>query len=74
MIGSKEEYLIPPKLRKKLTGPKTRPCILLGYKGNTNYRILLDDGRIVGTSNADFHEVLTAPFTETRENVVAKQD
>ncbi|KAI3056906.1 hypothetical protein CBS147353_11111 [Aspergillus niger] len=74
VIGSKGEYLIPPKLRKKLTGPRTRPCILLGYEGNTNYRILLEDGRIVGTPNAEFHEVLTAPSTQTREDVVARRD
>jgi hypothetical protein len=74
VIGSKGEYLIPPKLRKKLTGPRTRPCILLGYEGNTNYRILLEDGRIIGTPNAEFHEVLTAPSTQTIENVVARRD
>ncbi|KAI2867915.1 hypothetical protein CBS76997_10738 [Aspergillus niger] len=74
VIGSKGEYLIPPKLRKKLTGPRTRPCILLGYEGNTNYRILLEDGRIVGTPNAEFHEVLEAPSTQTREDVVARRD
>jgi hypothetical protein len=44
VIRSKGEYLIPPKLRKKLTGPRTRPYILLGYEGNTNYCILLEDG------------------------------
>jgi hypothetical protein len=72
VIRSKGEYLIPPKLRKKLTGLRTRPCILLGYKGNTNYRILLEDGRIVGTPNAEFHEVLKAPSAQTREDVVAR--
>lgn len=40
VIGSKGEYPIPPKQRKKLTGLITRPCILLGYEGSTNYRIL----------------------------------
>lgn len=74
VIGSKGEYLIPPKQRKKLTEPRTRPCILLGYEGNTNYRILLEDGRIVGTPNAEFHEVLTAPSTQTIEDVGARRD
>jgi hypothetical protein len=74
VIGSKGEYLIPPKQRKKLTDPRTRPCILLGYEGNTNYRILLGDGRIVGTPNAEFHEVLTAPSTQTIEDVGARRD
>lgn len=73
VIGSKGEYLIPPKQRKKLTGPRTRPCLLLGYEGNTNYRILLEDGRIIGTPNAEFHEVLNTPSTQTREDVGAKQ-
>ena len=72
VIGSKGEYY-PPKQRKKLTDPRTRPCILLGYEGNTNYRILLEDGRIVGTPNAEFHEVLTAPSTQTIEDVGARQ-
>lgn len=54
VIGLKGEYLVPSKQRKKLTELKTRLCILLGYKGNTNYRILLEDGRIVGTLNAEF--------------------
>ncbi|KAJ5473962.1 hypothetical protein N7475_003528 [Penicillium sp. IBT 31633x] len=74
VIGSKGEYLIPPKQRKKLTESRTRPCILLGYEGNTNYRILLEDGRIVGTPNAEFHEVLTAPSTQTIEDVGARRD
>ena len=74
VIGSKGEYLIPPKQRKKLTEPRTRPCVLLGYEGNTNYRILLEDGRIVGTPNAEFHEVLTAPSTQTIEDVGARRD
>lgn len=74
VIGSKGEYLIPPKQRKKLTDPRTRPCILLGYEGNTNYRILLGDGRIVGTPNAEFQEVLTTPSTQTMEDVGARQD
>jgi hypothetical protein len=73
VIGSKGEYLIPPKQRKKLTEPRTRPCILLGYEGNTNYRILLEDGRIIGTPNAEFHEVLQTPSTQTIEDVGAKQ-
>jgi hypothetical protein len=72
VIGSKGEYLIPPKLRKKLTGPRIRPCILLGYKGNTNYHILLKDRQIINTPNAEFHEVLTAPSTQTIENIVAR--
>jgi hypothetical protein len=74
VIGSKGEYLIPPKQRKKLTEPRTRPCILLGYEGNTNYRILLEDGRIVGTPNAEFQEVLTTPSTQTIEDVGARRD
>jgi hypothetical protein len=45
VVGPKGEYLIPPKQRKKVMEPRTRPCILLGYEGNTNYRILLEDGR-----------------------------
>jgi len=73
VIGSKGEYLIPPKQRKKLTEPRTRPCILLGYEGNTNYRILLKDGRIVGTPNAEFHEVLKTPSTQSIEDVGARQ-
>ncbi|EDN03770.1 hypothetical protein HCAG_01635 [Histoplasma mississippiense (nom. inval.)] len=72
VIGSRGEYLIPPKQRKKLTEPRTRPCILLGYEGNTNYRILLEDGRIVGTPNAEFHEILTNPSTQTIEDVGAR--
>ena len=74
VIGSKGEYLIPPGQRKKLMDPRTRPCILLGSEGNTNYRILLGDGRIVGTPNAEFQEVLTAPSTQTMEDVGARQD
>lgn len=74
MIGLKGEYLIPPKQRKKLTDPRTRPCILLGYEGNTNYRILLGDGRIVGTLNAEFQEVLTTPSIQTMEDMGARQD
>ena len=74
VIGSKGEYLIPPKQRKKLTDSRTRSCILLGYEGNTNYRILLGNGRIVGTPNAEFHEVLTAPSTQTIEDVGARRD
>ncbi|KAJ5350210.1 hypothetical protein N7541_007937 [Penicillium brevicompactum] len=74
IIGSKGEYLIPPKQRKKLTDPRTRPCILLGYEGTTNYRILLGDGRIVGTPNAEFQEVLTTPSTQTLQDVGARQD
>lgn len=74
VIGSRGEYLIPPKQRKKLTEPRTKPCILLGYEGNTNYRILLEDGRIIGTPNAEFHEVLIAPSTLTIEDVGARRD
>lgn len=74
MIGSRGEYLIPPKQRKELTDPRTRPCLLLGYEGNTNYRILLEDGRIIGTPNAEFQEVLNTPSTQTREVVGAKRD
>lgn len=74
MIGSKGEYLILPKQRKKLTEPRTRLYILLGYKGNTNYCILLEDGRIVRTLNAEFYEVLTASSIETIENVGARRD
>ncbi|KAL3246854.1 hypothetical protein ABHI18_010803 [Aspergillus niger] len=50
------------------------PPIEAGYEGNTNYRILLEDGRIVGTPNPEFHEVLESPSTQTREDVVARQD
>jgi hypothetical protein len=74
VIGSKGEYLIPPKQRKKLTDPRTRPCLLLGYEGNTNYRILLEDGRIIGTPNAEFHEVLITPSTQTEQDVGAEPD
>jgi len=73
VIGSKGEYLIPPKQRKKLTEPRTRPCLLLGYEGNMNYRILLEDGRIIGTPNAEFYEVLKTPSTHTLPDVGAKQ-
>ena len=73
VIGSRGEYLIPPKQRKKLTEPRTKPCILLGYEGNTNYRILLENGRIIGTPNAEFQEVLITPSTQTIEDVGAKQ-
>lgn len=73
VIGSKGEYLIPPKQRRKLTEPRTRPCVLLGYEGNTNYRILLEDGRIVGTPNAEFKEVLMTPSTQTEQDVGAGQ-
>jgi hypothetical protein len=55
--------MIPPKQRKKVTAPRTSPCILLSYEGNTNYRILLEDGRIIGT-HAEFQEVLTTPSTQ----------
>jgi hypothetical protein len=65
VIGSKGQYLIPPKQRKKLTGLRTRLCLLLGYEGNINYRILLEDGRIIGTPNAEFYEVLKTPSTQT---------
>lgn len=37
------------------------------------YRILLEDGRIVGTPNAEFYEVLNILSTQTREGVGAKQ-
>ena len=73
VIGPKGEYLIPPKQRRKLTEPRTRPCVLLGYEGNTNYRILLEDGRIVGTPNAEFKEVLMTPSTQTEQDVGAGQ-
>lgn len=73
VIGSKGEYLIPPKQRKKLAEPRTKPCLLLGYEGNTNYRILLEDGRIIGTPNAEFNEVLEPPSTQTIQDVGAKQ-
>lgn len=73
VIGSKGEYLVPPKQRKKLTEPRTRPCILLGYEGNTNYRILLEDGRIVGTPNAEFQEAPMTPSTQTIQDVGAKR-
>jgi hypothetical protein len=74
VIGSRGEYMIPPKQRKKLTDSRTRPYLLLGYEGNTNYRILLEDSRIIGTPNAEFHEVLTTPSTQTRTDVGAIQD
>lgn len=74
VIGSRGEYLIPPKQRKKLLDPRTRPCLLLEYEGNTNYRILLEDGRIIGTPNAEFQEVLNTSSTQTRKNVGAVQD
>jgi hypothetical protein len=74
VIGSRGEYLVPPKQRKKLTEPRTRPCILLGYEGNANYRILLEDGRIVGTPNAEFQEALITSSTQTRPDVGAEQD
>jgi hypothetical protein len=73
VIGSRGGYLVSPKQRKKLTEPRTRPCILLGYERNTNYRILLEDGRIIGTPNAEFHKVFTTPFTQTIEGMGAKQ-
>jgi hypothetical protein len=66
--------LTPPKQRKKLTDPKTRPCLLLGYKENMNYCILLEDSRIIGTPNAEFHEVLTTPSTQTKQDVGAESD
>ena len=72
-MGPRGEYLIPPKQRKKLIEPRTRPCILLGYEGNTTYRILLEDGRIFGTPNAEFRETLMTPSTQTMENVGAQR-
>ncbi|EKG09467.1 Integrase catalytic core [Macrophomina phaseolina MS6] len=74
VIGSRGEYLTPPKQRKKLTEPRTKPCVLLGYEGNTNYRILLEDGRIIGTPNAEFHEVLITPSAQTMEDVGVRRD
>ena len=72
VIGSRGEYMIPPKQRKKLTEPRTRPCILLGYEGNVNYRILLTDGRIIGTPNAEFHEILSSDSLQSVEDMVAQ--
>jgi hypothetical protein len=72
VIRSRGEYLIPPKQRKKLTDPRTRPYILLGYEGNTNYYILLEDSRIIGTPNAKFHKVLKTPSTQTIEGMGVK--
>ena len=46
---------------------------LLGYSGNTNYRILLEDWRIVGTPNAEFYEALMTPSTQTVQDVGAKR-
>ena len=66
--------MIPPKQRKKLTEPRTKPCILLGYEGNTNYHILLEDGRIIGTPNAEFYETLTAPTPTGVKDVGAGLD
>ena len=74
VIGSRGEYMIPPKQRKKLTEPRTKPCILLSYEGNTNYRILLEDGRIIGTPNAEFYEILTAPILTDTKDVGARLD
>jgi hypothetical protein len=45
----------------------------LGYEGNTNYRILLEDGRIIGTPNTEFYEVLKTPSTQTIQDVGAEQ-
>lgn len=73
IIRSKREYLIPPKQRKKITDPRTRPYLLLRYKGNTNYRILLEDNRIIRTPNTKFHKVLITPSTQTR-HVETAQD
>jgi hypothetical protein len=70
VIGSRGTYLIPPKQRNNLIEPKIRPCILLGYEGNNNYRILLEDGRIVGTPNAKFH--ITTPSIQSTEDIGAK--
>ena len=74
MIRSKGEYLILPKQRKKLTETRTRLYILLGYKGNTSYCILLEDGRIIRSLNTEFHEVLIAPSTQTIEDIGARRD
>ncbi|KAJ5240526.1 uncharacterized protein N7469_002117 [Penicillium citrinum] len=63
-----------PDLSRLRVSQKTKPCILLGYEGITNYRILPEDGRIVGTPNAEFHEVLTTPSTQTIDDVGARQD
>lgn len=73
VIGSRGKYLIPPKQRKKLIEPRTRPCILLGYEGNINYRILLEDGRIIRTPNAEFRETRMTPSTQTIENAGARR-
>jgi hypothetical protein len=40
---------------------------------NTNYRIILEDGKIIGTPNTEFHEVSKTPSTQTIEDVGAKQ-
>ena len=74
VIGSRGEYMIPPKQRKKLTEPRTKPCVLLGYEGNTNYRILLEDGRIIGTPNAEFSEVLMGTTPSCAKHVGAQSD
>src|ERR1700761_8457857 len=58
---------------EQFTEPRTKLYILLGYQGNSNYRILLENGRIIGTSNAEFHEVLVTPSTQTMQGVGAKK-
>jgi hypothetical protein len=73
VIGSKGEYLIPPKERSSL-GQEQGHAFYYATREITNYRILLEDGRIVGTPNAECHEVLTAPSTQTIENAVARRD
>ncbi|KGQ01153.1 hypothetical protein PAAG_12191 [Paracoccidioides lutzii Pb01] len=70
VIRSRGKCLIPPKKKKKLTEPRTRPCILLGYEGNTNYHILLEDRRIIEASNAEFNGNSYKPLHAMHPDVI----
>jgi hypothetical protein len=55
-LGSTAYALKPKRLRKKLVDDKAFKCRLIGYEGNSIYRLLTPSGTIIRSSNVHFQE------------------
>lgn len=66
-VGIAAWHLIPQAQRKKLDDKGVK-CTLLGFVGNTGYRLLTPGGRVITSSNVHFESEVVSqpPVTSTR--------
>jgi hypothetical protein len=78
VIGAKAWALKPSNQRPKLVTDKATECQLLGFEGQTIYRLLTMEGKVIRSSNVHFDENAEAPPAKwlkqtTPEPVPAKE-